>query len=282
MDRRSDVERSSGSERLPPVQYVRAEHVIDAMATFGQDRLERLGLPRAFVLAAVAGGFITLGGLLSILLSAGIAGAGLARLVEGVAFSAGFFFVVLSEAVLFTEANVVLPATLLESHRPVRKVAAFWATAWIGNLIGAIATGELVMWAQSYPNASIDTLRHLADLKLQYWREGSIQAWLQVVGSGVLANWLVGMAAFFGMMGRTIFGKFIPISLAVTLFVAANFQHSPANMGYFALLHAHGEGPGWPIALGWNIVPAGIGNIIGAAVLVAIPFWFVFRPAGRG
>ncbi len=266
---------------LPPVQYVRAEHVMDAMATFGQDRLERLGLPRAFVLAALAGGFITLGALLSVLLPAGVAADGLVRLVEGFAFSAGFLFVVLSEAVLFTEANVVLPATLLDSDRPARKVAAFWATAWIGNLAGAVATGELVMWAQSYPDASLEMLRHVIDLKLQYWREGSTQAWLQVVGSGVLANWLVGMAAFFGMMGRTIFGKFIPISLAVTLFVAANFQHSPANMGYFALLHAHGEGAGWPVAIVWNIIPAGIGNIIGAAALVTIPFWFVFRPATR-
>ncbi|MBW3662746.1 MAG: formate/nitrite transporter family protein [Actinobacteria bacterium] len=74
------------------------------------------------------------------------------------------------------------------------------------------------------------------------------------------------------------------IMLAVTTFVAANLQHSPANMGYFALWMAEtAQGPGWATALGWNIVPAGIGNMLGAAVLVALPFWYVFRPsAGTG
>jgi formate/nitrite transporter FocA (FNT family) len=96
----------------------------------------------------------------------------------------------------------------------------------------------------------------------------------------MLANWLVGMAAFFAMMGRTIMGKYIPILLAVTAFVAADFRHSPANMGFFALWMAEtGSGPGWATALGWNIVPAGIGNMLGAALLVAVPFRFVFRPS---
>ncbi len=41
--------------------------------------------------------------------------------------------------------------------------------------------------------------------------------------SGVLANWMVGMAAFMATMGRAIVGKYIPVVLAVTLFVAAGF-----------------------------------------------------------
>jgi formate/nitrite transporter FocA (FNT family) len=31
--------------------------------------------------------------------------------------------------------------------------------------------------------------------------------------------------------------------------------------------------------LWWNIVPAGIGNMIGGTVFVALPFWWVFRNA---
>lgn len=90
------------------------------------------------------------------------------------------------------------------------------------------------------------------------------------------------MAAFFPMMGRTIFGKYIPVLLAVTLFVAANFQHSPANMGYFSLLMAQASGPGWGPALAWNIVPTGIGNIIGGTVFVALPFWYAFLHHAHG
>ena len=50
------------------------------------------------------------------------------------------------------------------------------------------------------------------------------------------ANWLVGMAAFFATMGRTIIGKFVPVALAVSLFVTIGVQHGPANMGHFSLI----------------------------------------------
>ncbi len=72
-------------------------------------------------------------------------------------------------------------------------------------------------------------------------------------------------AAFFSVMARSVIGKYVPVFLAVTLFVAANFQHSPANMGYFSLIMPTGHGPGWEAALGWNIVPAGIGNMADGA-----------------
>lgn len=273
-DERSD----RAAATLPPEQYVRAQQVMEAMASFGNERVSGLGSARVFVLAMLGGGFITMGALLSVLLGAGIEPPGVQRLVEGFAFSAGFFFVVLSEAVLFTEANVVLPATVLQTHRAGWRFAVFWTLAWVGNLAGAILTAHLIAVAQDYPEPAMSLLGEVIDMKLAYSRTGGAGAWFEAVLSGVLANWLVGMAAFFAMMGRTIIGKYIPILLAVTVFVAANFQHSPANMGYFALWMAEtGQGPGWATALAWNIIPAGLGNIVGATLLVALPFWYVFR-----
>ncbi len=58
----------------------------------------------------LAGGFITTGALLSVLLASGSRNEGMIRLLVGLGFSTGFFFVILSGAILFTETNVVLPA----------------------------------------------------------------------------------------------------------------------------------------------------------------------------
>lgn len=66
----------------------------------------------------------------------------------------------------------------------------------------------------------------------------------------------------------------------MTLFVSAGFQHSPANMGFFSLIMPTGEGPGWDVALLWSIFPAGLGNIAGGALLVALIFWFIFSRSG--
>jgi len=218
-----------------------------------------------------------MGALFSVLLAAQVEAEGLKHLLQGLGFSAGFFFVILSSAVLFTEANVVLPATLLYEHQGafVLKVLRFWTLAWVGNLLGAWCVGWLVPIAQVYPPVVGYDLAAFVAKKMHYHAVGTPAAWFQAMLSGVLANWLVGMAAFFATMGRTIIGKYIPVFLAVTLFVSANFQHSPANMGYFALIMPSGDGPGWLPAIAWNIFPVGIGNMIGGGLLVALPFWFV-------
>jgi formate/nitrite transporter FocA (FNT family) len=246
-------------------------------------RIRSLSAIQILVLGAIGGAFITVGALFSLLLGAGVRSPGPQRLLEGVGFSAGFFFVILSEAALFTEANVALPATLLRRScdAPGLRVARFWALAWIGNLAGAVIAGLAIHAAQRYSADVNGLLRELVSRKMSYRADGGAEGWFRLILSGMLANWLVGMAAFFAVMGRTLFGKYIPVFLAVTLFVAANFQHSPANMGYFSLIMPTGDGPGWSAALRWNIVPVGIGNIIGGSLLVVLPFWFALHHRER-
>lgn len=267
----------------PPRQYLSADHVLGEMCRFGSRRLEHLAPLQVLVLAMIAGAFITVGALFSVLLAQGIESSGIRRLALGIGFSTGFFFVILSEAALFTEANVVLPATLLyrRTRTVLSKVSRFWSLAWVGNLLGAWATGLVIAVAQDYPPGLLDELSALVNKKMIFAAAATPAAWFQAVLSGILANWLVGMAAFFATMGRSIIGKYIPVLLVVSLFVSASFQHSPANMGYFALAQPFGRGPGWIPALLWNIIPVGIGNMIGGGLLVALPFWFALGPEER-
>jgi formate/nitrite transporter FocA (FNT family) len=79
--------------------------------------------------------------------------------------------------------------------------------------------------------------------------------------------------SFLATMGRTIIGKYIPVLITVMAFVAGGFLHSPANMAYLSLSQPLGQGPGWGDGLLWAVLPAAIGNIIGAFFLVALPFY---------
>lgn len=94
-------EREGGERGVPPPRYIPVQDILVEMADFGDRRLNLLSPSRSFVLAVLAGGFITVGALFSVLLAEGVEPAGLERLLEGIGFSAGFFFVVLSETVLF-------------------------------------------------------------------------------------------------------------------------------------------------------------------------------------
>lgn len=261
---------------LPPTQHLPADQVIRQLSDFGHERIDGLGVARTLVLATMGGAFIIVGALFSILLGAGFESPGARIMVEGFGFSVGFFFVVLSEAALFTEANVVMPATLLEGMSSANRVLRFWTLALIGNFLGALVIGSLIAIAHP-PTGEVESLLgEIVDTKMSFREIGGMEGWSKLILSGMLANWLVGMAAFFATMGRTIIGKYIPVFLAVSLFVAAGFQHSPANMGYFTLSMASGGGPGWGPAIFWDLLPVGIGNVVGGTLLVALPFWFVF------
>ncbi|CAM9719012.1 unnamed protein product, partial [Choristocarpus tenellus] len=69
----------------------------------------------------------------------------------------------------------------------------------------------------------------------------------------------------------------VGIFFPVLGFVALGAQHTTANMGYFSigLITMSNPPVTWEEAFLWNIVPASIGNIIGALVMVAGPFFFL-------
>lgn len=277
----SHYEVNPEAEGMPPPRYLPADHVISQMAEFGRGRIDGLNSAEVLGLGLMGGGFITLGALFAVLLASGFESEGARVLVEGLGFSTGFFFVVLAEAALFTEANVVMPATLLAGISSSLRVIRFWVLALIGNFAGALLFGWLIRVAHTYSAPVESTLAEVVATKMSFRATGGVDSWLRVVLSGVLANWMVGMAAFFATMGRTIVGKYLPVVLAVTLFIAAGFQHSPANMGFFSLSIAGSGAPGWAPAILWNLIPAGIGNVLGGTLLVALPFWLLYGDEGK-
>ncbi len=138
-----------------------------------------------------------------------------------------------------------------------------------------IASAELLGEPQQ------ERLFELMEEKMAF-RELGTRGWFAVLLSGILGNWLVGMAAFLATAARTVSGKILGILFPIIAFVAIGVQHSPANMGYFSVgLIEGGSGIGWEEAIWWNIVPASIGNIIGGAVLVGLLFWYTFGRHSR-
>lgn len=259
----------------PQQQFMQAELVPSTLAAESDKRVT-MDSSRIIVLAILAGMFVALGGLLSVLLSAGVETEGPRLLLAGAGFSVGYIFVALAQAVLFTEANVTLPDALLNEPRRHKHVARFWSLSFVFNFVGAFVLGWLVYLGQFYSEEFTRTLEEIIGEKMKYRERGGISSWLAIVVSGMLANLLVGLGFFFAFMARTVIGKVIPLALAVIVFEAANFQHSPANMGYFSLVMPGGGGPGWGDAIWWNIAPAAIGNILGGILLVALPFWYAY------
>ncbi len=264
---------------LPASRYIAPEDVLFEMAEAGSKRACSLRSDQVLILSVLAGGFISIGAVFSTLIATGTENEGIKRLLEGFGFSTGFFLVVLSGALLFTEVNVELPATLLGHRRDTsgrgrlhHAVLKLWGLAAIGNMIGAFVTGYVIVAISDYGPGFESLLSEVVATKMRFQSVGGAEGFLKAILSGVVANWLVGMAAFLATMGRTIIGKYVPVLVTVMAFVAGGFLHSPANMAYLSLAQPLGAGPGWGDGMLWAVLPAAIGNIIGAFFLVALPF----------
>jgi formate transporter len=248
------------------------EHAEDYLkASFGKQ----------LALAFMAGAFITFGAMLSVVLTVGLNPMGIAELVLGLGFAAGFVMVILSGAALFTEVNVLVPELMLSRHRAPLRLLRFWLAVYLGNAVGAIAVAALLNWGDVIGPEQTQRLTHLIAFKLQFQHTG-ISGWFRAVGSGIAANWLVGMAAFLAVAARTVGGKIIGITVPIVTFVALGVQHSPANMAYFSLGLIHGHvGTDAGTAIAWSIAPATLGNLIGGVIFVAVLFWYTYGSSAK-
>ena len=102
-----------------------------------------LSFPRTLVAAMLAGIYIAMGGLLSLLIGYGFpewtaGNPGLQKLLSGCMFPLGLILVVLAGAELFTGNNAVLIPGFMKMKYGIMPILKNWTIVYIGNFIGAI------------------------------------------------------------------------------------------------------------------------------------------------
>ena len=273
-------------------------------------RAEYIGMRKAdmpafsvFVLAILAGAFISLGAIFATTVAAGglsvnaadgssaFGGSlpyGITRLLTGLVFCLGLILVVVGGAELFTGNNMIVMAWA--SKRVSGKaLLRNWGIVYAGNFIGSLATAMMMFFTRQYTFGSdavgIAALR-IAASKCEL-------GFVQAIALGVLCNALVCLAVWLTYSAHTTIDKIAAIIFPITAFVAAGFEHSIANMYFISYgLFVKGFDPQFISSvadrvpnldsLTWsafflnNLLPVTIGNIIGGSVLVAAVYWVVY------
>jgi formate transporter len=254
-------------------------------------RKARVAFIPTFVLAVLAGAFISLGAAFATTTVAGTTGVvpyGFVRFAAGVAFSLGLILVIVGGAELFTGNNLL--AFAWASRRiSTGDVVRNWVIVYLGNLVGALGTAALVVIAHQYAfgggsvgAAALST----AATKVSY-------APLEAFALGILCNALVCLAVWLTYSARSTTDRILAIVPPITAFVAMGFEHSVANMYFIpvAMLirglappsfwEAIGHVPDdyavldWPGLVG-NLVPVTLGNIVGGTLMVGAVYWLVY------
>lgn len=249
-------------------------------------RVENVGVAKArlpllpmLMLGILAGAFIGLGSLGFVLVKSDASlGFASVQLLGGAVFSLGLFLVLVAGAELFTGNNLLVMAWA-DGKISTRELLRNWLVVCTGNFLGAAGLAGLVFLSG---HASLNQ----GAIAEQYLRIAAAKAALPPETAffrGVLCNVLVCMAVWMAFAGRSVLDKAAAVFLPVTLFVAAGFEHSIANMYVFPmamLLQAAGAVDAAPaITLGGflgNLAPVILGNLVGGSVLVGLVYHVIY------
>jgi formate/nitrite transporter len=228
------------------------------------------------MLGILAGGFIGLGGLFSVIVfSDSSLSFAASRLLGGAVFSMGLLLVVVAGAELFT-GNNLLAMGWADGRVTTREVLRNWVVVCASNFVGAAGLAAIVFLsghAEMNSGAIGRTYLQVAAAKM------ALPFWTAFF-RGVLCNALVCMAVWMTLAGRSVVDKFFAVLLPVAAFVAAGFEHSIANMYLLTvammLQASAGEAVNW-LGLVRNLVPVILGNIVGGSVLVALVYYMIYR-----
>ena len=261
-------------------------------------RVEKAGIAKGnldfasvFALAVLAGAFIALGAVFSTyVIHDSPLGAGLTRLLGGLAFCLGLILVIVAGAELFTGNNLLVIA-YVSRRITLAQLLRNWAVVFAGNFVGSLAIVFLIFlsgqWSEGQSAVGVKALM-IADAKVD------LTLW-QVLSRGILCNTLVCLAVWLCFSGRSVADKILAILFPITAFVALGFEHSVANMYFIpaglvlkqnprvlaAAEAALGESPDLsnltiPGFLLYNLLPVTVGNILGGGLFVGAIYWFVY------
>lgn len=276
-----------------------SENTLDALIPAEMAaRAESIGVKKAhldvvsmFVLAVLAGAFVSLGAVFSTTVTAGAGDLpyGVVRLLAGLVFCLGLILVVVGGAELFTGNNLLLMAW---ANRKVSTPLLLrnWVVVYLGNFTGAFSTAVLVFLTAQYTfgkgsvgASALSTANTKAGLDF-----------VQAIALGVMCNALVCLAIWLTYSARTTTDRILAVIPPITAFAAAGFEHSVANMYFLPIgLFIKAWAPDsfwtaigktaadypkltWTNFLVGNLLPVTIGNIIGGALLVGAVYWFVY------
>lgn len=223
---------------------------------------------RLITLSILAGAYIALGGVLSLIIGYGFPGItatnpGMQKLLSGCVFPIGLILVVVLGAELFTGNNALLVPAFMTKRCSMWVMLKNWALVYVGNFIGAVAFTWALVYAcgltaaEPYHTAIVG----IAQAKVS-------MSWLTVFLKGVGANWCVCLGVWLALSGHNLVEKMLGCWFPVMAFVALGFEHSIANMFFIPLGMMEGADVAVWQAIVDNLIPATLGNIAGGALLV--------------
>jgi len=250
-----------------------------AAAARAKALLLRHGPRQYLVLSALAGAYVGLGIVLIFAIGAPLqaAGSGATKAVMGASFGVALTLVIFAGSELFTGNNLVMTVGALSRTVAPGALAKVWAASFAGNLSGSM----LLALAVAFSGV-------LSKAPAKEFVLGAVAAKMAAPAAelffrGILCNALVCLAVWMGLRTKDETARLVLIFWCLFAFIGAGFEHSVANMTLLALGLFLPHDPNlvsWT-GFGRNLGIVTLGNIIGGALLIGVPYWYVAQGQRR-
>lgn len=179
----------------------------------------------------------------------------------------GLIMTLVTGAELFTGNTALVTAAVAEGKATKKDLAKSWVASYLGNFVGSLLLAFLAFKSGTLgdlPGAvNIATAKCSAPFDVAFVR-------------GILCNWLVCMAVFMASGCSTMIGKMTAVWFPISAFVALGLDHSVANMFIIPLAILRGADITVKQMFLKNLIPVTLGNIVGGAACVMLPFGTTF------
>jgi nitrite transporter NirC len=231
------------------------------------------------ILSAMAGVYVGLGIVLIFCIGAPLqaAGSGAVKAVMGASFGVALTLVIFAGSELFTGNNMFMTIGLLSRTVNGAALVRIWIASFVGNLAGSLllamataASGVLSRAPAKEFLLGVVTTKMTAPASELFFR-------------AVLCNMLVCLAVWMGLRTKSESARLVLIFWCLFAFIGSGFEHSVANM---TLLGIGLFLPHDPALVSWagfarNLGVVTAGNIVGGALLIGLPYWFVAQAHRR-
>ncbi|KXS17714.1 hypothetical protein M427DRAFT_54311 [Gonapodya prolifera JEL478] len=263
--------------------YKSPHEATQSIVAYGVKKGRQTLIGHVIVRSFLAGAFIAFGGLFAVIAGGGFDPAfrtlhpGVPKLLYGFVFPVGLVAVVLEGGELFTSNIMYLTAAVLERRASLLDLLRNWILSWVFNFAGALFVAYFLTFLPDILSGASSSWGTYI-ISIGHKKVSADFAHLMLKGIG--CNWLVCLAVCFAITAESVEGKILGIYLPIWTFVTCGFEHSVANMFFIPLAMLYSPDSITTGELFSNLLPVTIGNIIGGAVFVALPSWYLLPSSG--
>ena len=236
--------------------------------------------PRQYlVLSALAGAYVGLGIVLIFAIGAPLqaGGSGATKAVMGASFGVALTLVIFAGSELFTGNNLVMTVGALSRSVAPGALGKVWAASFAGNLLGSMLLALAV--AASGVLGKAPAKEFVLGVVAAKMAAPAVELFFR----GVLCNALVCLAVWMGLRTKDETARLVLIFWCLFAFIGAGFEHSVANMTLLAIGLFLPHDPNLVSWTGFarNLGVVTLGNIVGGALLIGLPYWYVAQGQRR-